>query len=162
VAEIDESKQATVVNLFPSGLSQFAQRAGSVQPDQSWPPLRDGFDGSENRARDRRQAGLGWWSMNNQNIMDRQRFLYGFGFGQFPVSLHPTALNKRDKREMPHWRIRNPFMSFPSPRDDVLDIEPPDSIFASQRSRRWLDANYPAQLRAVTPTTERNARPDDM
>jgi hypothetical protein len=162
VAELDESRKATVVNLFPAGLSQFAQRAGSVQPDQSWPPLRDGFDNSENRAHDRRSAGLAWWTMNNINIMDRQRFLYGFGFGEFPVSLSPVSLSRADKRQIPHWRIRNPFMSFPAPRDDILDIEPCDAIFACQRSRRWLTDNYPAQLRAVTSQNDREIRPDDM
>lgn len=162
VAELDENHKATVVNLFPSGLAQFAQRAGSVQPSQVWPPLRDGFQGSEDRAEQRRKAGEGWWDMQDINIMDRQRYLYYFGFGCMPVSLGPTSMKKNDKREIPFWKIRNPLMSFPAPRDDVLDIEPSDSIFACQRSRRWLQVGYPNQLRAVSPMTERNARPDDM
>lgn len=162
VAELDEHKRATVVNLFPGGLEALATRAASVQPDQVWPPLRDGFQGSEDRARDRRQAGLGWWDMQNIGLQDRLRYRYYFGFGTDPVTILPTSASAFDMRDIPHWRTRSPLTAFPAPCDDSLSIEPADIIFACKRSRAWLQSRYPGALAQLSSGPADQQRRDDM
>lgn len=162
IAELDANSKATVVNLFPSGLDALATRAASVQPDQVWPPLRDGFDGSENRARDRRQAGLAWWDMNGYGLLTRKWMRFYFGYGCAGVSLSPVSANPLDKRDIPHWRVRNPMMTFPAPCDDELSLEPSDVIFACRRSRAWLTSFYGNQFAALNSGPAENARPDDL
>lgn len=161
VAELDENKRSTVVNLFPGGVDALATRAASVQPDQSWPSLRDGFQGSEDRAHDRREAGLGWWSMNDIALQDRLRYRYFFAFGMDPVTILPVSASPFDKREIPHWRTRNPLMSFPAPCDDSLNMEPADIIFACKRTRAWLQERYPAALAQLSGGPREQQRRDD-
>ena len=144
VAELDENDKATVVNLLPIGLDQMSMRAGSVYPQQTWPAVRENIEGSQKKARERLQAGMGWWRMNAINLIDRQRLRYHFGYGCMPVSLSPVGLSPLDKREIPHWRARNPMCTFPSHSDDSLDIEPVDVIYSGSRSRKWLQTRYPA------------------
>ena len=85
VAELDENDKATVVNLLPIGLDQMSMRAGSVYPQQTWPAVRENIEGSQKKARERLQAGMGWWRMNAINLIDRQRLRYHFGYGCMPV-----------------------------------------------------------------------------
>ena len=163
LAEVDENSKATVVNLFPSGLDALATRCASVPPDQSWPPLRDGFQGSEDRARDRRQAGLAWWDMNSIGLLERRWFRFLFGYGCAAFTLSPVGSNPMDKRDIPHWRVRNPMATFPAPCDDESEMEPSDAIFACKRSRAWLTKNYGAQMAMLQTGNRRDqARPDDM
>lgn len=160
--ELDVNEKATVVNLFPGGLDALATRAASVQPDQSWPPLRDGFQAAEMRARDRRQAGLAWWDMGNIPLQDRSRFRFFFGFGCMPVTVMPTSTSVLDKRDIPHWRTRSPLTAYPSPVEDKTDMEPADAIFACRRSRAWLVARYGGAMARLDTGPRDSARPDDM
>jgi hypothetical protein len=160
--ELDKREKATVVNLFPSGLDALATRAGSVMPDQSWPALRDGIDASENRARARRQAGLAWWDMNQWQLLTRKWMRYFFGYGAAGMSLSPISASPLDKREIPHFRVRNPMTAFPAPWDDDLSLEPADIIWACRRSRAWLRSFYGAQLAMLNTGPADRARADDL
>lgn len=160
--ELDVNEKATVVNLFPGGLDALATRAASVQPDQSWPPLRDGFQGSEDRAHDRRKAGLAWWDMNGVPLMDRLRFRHYFGWATSPVTVLPTASSPLDKRDIPHWRVRSPLTAYPAPVEDRLDMVPMDAIFACKRPRSWLEKKYGMQLAKLSTGPRDQARPDDL
>ena len=97
--EVDKNERATVVNLFPGGLDALATRAASIPPDQSWPPLRDGIQASEDKAWARRQAGLGWSDMNEWGLMDRLRFRHYFGWGCTPVTILPTCADDGDHHQ---------------------------------------------------------------
>ena len=132
-----------MVNLLPIGLDQMAMRTGSVTPQQHWPAVRENIEGSQKKARDRLEAGMGWWRMNGISLIDRQRLRYHFGYGCMPVSLSPIGLSSLDRREIPHWRARNPMCTFPSHSDDTLDITPVDVIYSGSRSRKWLQGRYP-------------------
>ena len=162
LAELDDNSRATVVNLFPTGLSALSSRAGSVAADQEWPAIRDGFQGSEDRAYNRRKAGLSWWDGNNMDILNRKWFTYHFGFGCAAVSLSPVSTSPLDRRDIPHWRVRNPMMTFAAPCEDELGMEPTDAIFACRRSRAWLKATYPAQYNMLNTGDPTHFRPDDM
>ena len=162
LAELDDNERATVINLFPTGLSALSSRAGSVTSDQEWPAIRDGFQGSEDKSYNRRKAGLSWWDMNSMDILNRQWFTYFFGFGCSAFSLSHVSTSTLDKREIPHWRVRNPLMTFPAPCEDNLGMEPPDAIFACRRSRAWLKACYPSQYNMLNTGDPARYRPDDM
>lgn len=162
LAELDSNSKATVVNLFPTGLSALSSRAGSVAADQDWPAVRDGFQGSEDKAYNRRMAGLSWWDQNSMDLLNRLWFTYHFGFGCAAMSLSPVSTSRLDNREIPHWRVRNPMMTFPAPCEDVLGMEPNDAIFASHRTRSWLKDCYPAQYNMLNTGDPSRYRPDDM
>lgn len=161
LSELDKNDRATVVNLFPQGLEQLSTRAGSVLPDQKWPAVRTGFDNSENKAEDRLKASRGWWKMNRQNLVIRHRFRFHFAYGCMPVSLQPASLSSLDKREMPHWIVRNPMTTFPAPCDGALNMEPVDCIFASVRTRAWLQNRYPVAFAQLNSGPTHVRRSDD-
>jgi hypothetical protein len=160
--ELDVNEKATVVNLFPSGLDALATRAASVQPDQVWPPLKDGIQASEDKAWERRQAGLGWWDMNDVNLMDRLRFRHYFAWGSMPVTVLPVGSSNNDCRDIPHLRYRSPLTAYPAPCENKLDMVPSDAIFACRRSRKWLTDRYGNAMAMLNTGNANNARPDDM
>ena len=160
--EIDANEQATVVNLFTPGLDALATRSASVPPGQKWPAVRPGIQASEDKARDRRLAGLAWWEQNDIDLMDGQRFRHFFGWGAMPVTILPTGSNENDNREIPHWRARSPLTAYPSPSENRIDMEPADVIFASRRTRSWLASRYGAQMAMLNTGNLDRARPDDL
>jgi hypothetical protein len=160
--ELDVNEKATVVNLFPSGLDALATRAASVQPDQVWPPLKDGIQASEVKAWERREAGLGWWDMADVTLMDRLRFRHYFAWGSMPVTVLPVGSSMNDCRDVPHWRYRSPLTAYPAPCENKMDMVPSDAIFASRRSRKWLTDRYGAAMAMLNTGNANSARPDDM
>jgi len=142
--ELDANERPAVANLLAQGIDQFAMRVSSVMPDLQFPALRAGFKASEENARKRRLATLGWFDMNQMNILMRRRARYQVAYASAPVSIHPVSLNSHDKREIPHWRVRNPLSTFPSDTIDPNNMEPEDCIFEDARTLRWIKQNYPA------------------
>lgn len=155
--ELDKNEQAAIPNLISQGLDALAQRIASVQPDQEWPALRPGIDKSEKRSRDRRLAGLGWWDMNDIGIQDRHRARYLVGYGFAPVSIGPVSPNPNDKRQIPHWQVRNPLHVFPAPPAYEGDIRPADTIICHRKPFWWLKQVYPG---AMAPLSLGGAGPD--
>ena len=157
--EMDKNEKAAIPNLISQGLDALSQRIASVQPDQEWPALRPGIDRSEKMARNRRLAALGWWDMNRMSMLDRRRARYLVGYGFAPVTIGPVSANPHDKREIPHWQVRNPLHVFPSPPAYEGDIRPSDTIICHRKPFWWLKRMYPGQmaplsLGGATPDTE--------
>lgn len=144
--ELDEMEKPAIPNLIAQGIDQFAMRVASTMPDISYPALRPGIQGSENKAHDRRLANLGWWDMNKMGVKIRRRARHLTAYGMSAVSLSPVSIDPNDKREIPHWRVRNPLSTYPSPMVDPDSMEPTDCIFGDQRPLGWLKANYPQQM----------------
>jgi hypothetical protein len=142
--ELDANEKPAVANLLTQGIDQFSLRVASVMPDIQFPSLRPEIAGSVEKARKRRKAALGWFDMNQMNMKMRRRARYQVAYASAPVSIHPVSLNPNDKREIPHWRVRNPLMTFPSDTIDAENMEPDDCIFEDYRTLRWLKQNYPA------------------
>lgn len=142
--ELDINEKPAVANLLAQGIDQFALRIASVMPDIQYPALRGGIKGSQERARQRRLATLGWYDMNDMQMKMRRRARYQVAYASSPVSIHPVALNLNDKRQIPHWRVRNPLSTFPSDTIDADNMEPDDCIFEDARTLRWIKQNYPA------------------
>lgn len=144
--ELDEAEKPAIPNLIAQGIDQFAMRVASVLPDIQYPSLRPGIQIADNRARDRRLANIGWWDMNKMGTKVRRRARHLTAYGMSAVSLSPVAVDPNDKREIPHWRVRNPLSTFPSPMIDPDSMEPSDCIFADRRPLGWLRDHYPAQM----------------
>ena len=147
--ELDELEKPAVANLVATGIDQFAMRVASVMPDVSFPALRPGIQISESKARERRMASLGWWDMNKMPMKQRRRARYLTAYGCSPVSLSPVSLDPHDKREIPHWRPRNPLSTFPAQSYDPDNMEPSDCIFVDRRPLAWLQSTYPEQSRLL-------------
>ena len=144
--ELDESERPAIPNLIAQGIDQFATRVASVMPSIYYPSLRPGIQTSDNKARDRRLANLGWWDMNRMTTKVRRRARHLTAYGMSAVSLSPVSLDPANKREIPHWRVRNPLSTYPSPMVDPDSMEPSDCIFSDHRPLGWLKSNYPAQM----------------
>lgn len=147
--ELDDMEKPAIPNLISMGIDQFAMRVASVMPDVSYMPVRPGIQVSENKARDRRLANLGWWDMNKMTTKIRRRSRHLTAYGMTAVSLSPVSLDPTDKREIPHWRVRNPLSTFPAPLIDPDSMEPTDCIFVDRRPLAWLKQYYPSQANVL-------------
>lgn len=147
--ELDEAEKPAIPNLIAQGIDQFAMRVASIVPDIQYPSLRPGIQVADNKARDRRLANLGWWDMNKMGTKVRRRSRHLTAYGMSAVSLSPVSLDPNDKRQIPHWRVRNPLATFPAPMIDPDNMEPVDCIFADRRPLGWLQQNYPAQMNVL-------------
>lgn len=144
--ELDETERPAIPNLIAQGIDQFATRVASTMPNIYYPALRPGIQASENKARDRRLANLGWWEMNRMTTKIRRRARHLTAYGMSAVSISPVSLDPNDKREIPFWRVRNPLATYPSPMVDPDNMEPSDCIFADHRPLGWLKNHYPRQM----------------
>ena len=147
--ELDEAEKPAIPNLIAQGIDQFSMRVASVLPDIQYPALRNGIQSSENKARDRRMANLGWWDMNKMGTKVRRRARHLTAYGMSAISISPVALDPNDRRQIPFWRVRNPLATYPSPMIDPDNMEPTDCIFADRRPLGWLQENYPAQMNVL-------------
>lgn len=147
--ELDDAEKPAVPNLIAQGIDAFAQRVASTMPNINYPALRPGIQTSENKARDRRLATVGWWKMNKMNTKVRRRSRHLTAYGMSVVSLSPVGLEKSDKRDIPYWRVRNPLSSYPAEMIDPDSMEPRDCIFVDRRPLRWLKDHYPAQTQVL-------------
>lgn len=153
--ELDDLEQPAVANLIAQGIDQFSMRIASVMPDVSFPALRPGIQASEDKARQRRMATLGWMDMNKYAMKMRRRARFMTAYGSSPVSISPVSLDPNDKRKIPYWRPRNPLSTFPAQSYDPDNIEPENCIFVDRRPLTWLRANYPEQARILYTAKER-------
>jgi hypothetical protein len=147
--ELDEAERPAIPNLIAQGIDQFSMRVASILPDIQYPAMRNGIQVSENRARDRRLANLGWWDMNKMTTKVRRRARHLTAYGMSAISISPVALDPADRRQIPFWRVRNPLSTYPSPMIDPDNMEPTDCIFADRRPLGWLQENYPSQMNVL-------------
>lgn len=131
--ELDRQEQSFTANLLNVGLDQMAERVASTMPNVYCPPEKPGQDKSEEFARIRRQAILGWWDQNKMRLKMRQRARYLLGYGSAPVVITPNS-----KWQMPEWHVRDPLSCLPAPASDPNDLTPEDVIFTYTRSWGWL------------------------
>lgn len=143
--ELDKNEKPAAVNLLGPGLDQMAMRVASVLPDESWPALRDGFKGSLDTARLRRKASLAWKDMNDMKLIMRLRARHLLGYGTSAVTLSPISSSPFDKREIPHWRVRDPLETYCAPCENQLDFEPLYGIVCHHQTLAWLKLKYPDQ-----------------
>jgi hypothetical protein len=144
--ELDAVEAPGIANLVLLGVDQSAMRVASQMPDIGVPPLKPGIELSEEKARQRRLAMLAWWDMNAMQNILRQRARFYLGYGHTPVVVRPVSPKIMDKREIPFWRIYNPFDAY-LPRPQFLgDMEPEDGIFVHEQNLAWLTARYPSVM----------------
>ena len=143
--ELDRMERPAVANLIALGIDQNAMSIASVRPNVIFDALGRS-DAAKRRADDRRKAVLGWWEMNDWDVLTRRRARHLVAYGETIVSVSPCPDDRRDKREIPHWRVRNPLSSFPSPSSNPDDMMRDFCIFTSGRSMGWFQRNYPEKM----------------
>jgi hypothetical protein len=136
--------RSSVPNLVAQGLDQSAMRVSSVLYDLRFYPDRPGFKVHEENARKRRLATFGWLEQNNVALKQRRRARWLLGYGCAPVLIRPSYSSP-----IPRWQIRDPLSTYPARTDDPDDIVPPDCIFATQRTGRYLLQHYPVQFTSL-------------
>jgi hypothetical protein len=147
--ELDANEEPGIANLIMQGIDQTGMRVASQMPDIEYPPLRPGIDLSESKARQRRLANLAWWDMNSMQLILRQRARFLVAYGHTPVVIRPVSPKVSDKREIPFWRVYNPFDAFLPEPQYLGDMEPEDGIFCHLQSLAWLQARYPDATRRL-------------
>lgn len=142
--EMDTSERTWIANLLQTGLDQTAMRIASNPPDVRYLPEklsgRDNLKRAQDRASEKRDVTLGWWTQNKMNLKLRRRARWLIGYGVSPVMIRPHL-----QWNMPMWHVRNPLTTFPAPSLDPDDIEPLDCIYSYKRSLRWLNENFPGR-----------------
>lgn len=143
--EMDRNEQIAVANLISTGLDQTAMRISSTTPNVFFPSLKPGENAFDKRANTRRNATMGWWEANKMPLKMRRRARHLIGYASSPVVLRPDR-----KRGIARWETRSPLSAFPSPSEDPDNITPEDAIFTFGRSWKWLQANYPEKIAALS------------
>jgi hypothetical protein len=153
--ELDRSEKAGVANLIQTGIDQLAMRVASTMPDVVYYPDTPGQKRSEQYARIRKYATLGWWYEGNMKQKMRRRARWLVGYGTAPVMVRP-----HHPKQMPWWHLRDPLSTYPPPGLDPDDLNPPDCIFAFKRSLTWLRDRFPEAFAGIYKGA--NPRPEDM
>ncbi len=143
--ELDKMERPAVANLIALGIDQNAMSIASVRPNVIFEPLST-TDVAKKRAADRRRALIGWWDMNDWDLLTRRRARHLVAYGETVVSLSPVATDSRDKRNIPHWRVRNPLSTFPAPTSNPDDMERDFVIFTQSHPMSWFQRNYPEKM----------------
>lgn len=154
--EMDQDEDVAVGNILMQGLDQLAGRVASTTPNLMYPPLRPGIKQSEDRARTRTLANLGWWETNRMDIKLRRRARHLIGLGATPTLVTPDS-----RKQCPRWEFRDPMNTFPAETGDPDEITPPDTIFKFPRTWGWLKANYPKEIVALNTGTGRDEPTQD-
>ena len=143
--ELDKMEKPAVANLIALGIDQNAMSIASVRPTIVFEPLST-TDIAVTRAQDRRKAVAGWWDMNDWDLLQRRRARHLVAYGETVVSLSPVSDTSRDKRNIPHWKVRNPLSTFPSPNSNPDDMERDYCIFTTSHNLQWFERRYPSRM----------------
>lgn len=141
--ELDKTERPAVANLIALGIDQNAMSIASVRPNVIFEALST-TDVAKKRAADRRRALLGWWDMNDWDLLTRRRARHLVAYGQTVVTISPVASDKRDKRDIPHWKVRNPLSTYCAPTSNPDDMERDFAIFTNSHPMSWFQRNYPS------------------
>lgn len=139
--QIDKYETPAVANLVAQGIDQTALRIASTMPNVEYPVLRPEIKASQDKARDRRRATLGWWEDNRLRVKLGRRSRHFIAYGMAPVSIGWDR-----KMGIPSWTVRNPLMTFAAPSEDPDEISPEDCIFAYTRTLGWLKRFFPNEI----------------
>lgn len=142
--ELESDESAAIANLLRQGLDGNSQRISSTMPDAVFPVLRPEVKRDRDDAKKRRRAVLGWWEMNDMELVMGQRARYLTGYASSPVVIRPET-RVASERAIPRWEARVPMASFPSAPARSNDMLPGNIIFTFTRTYGWLCDNYPAE-----------------
>lgn len=141
---VDPGQDVWIANLLQQGMDQAALRISSTTPDVRFLPEKEGVQLHINRANDKRDAVLAWWTLNKMGLKLRRRARHLIGYGSSPIMVRPYR-----KWEMPIWQSRSPLATFPGFSHDPDDITPGDCIFSFKRTLRWLQEHYEEPMRLL-------------
>jgi hypothetical protein len=156
--EMDQIEKPAIANLVATGIDQNSMRIASQMPTVEYPPLRPGIVKSEDFARQRMLATLGWWDMNWMQQILRQRARFLIGYGQSPAVVRPVSPKLGDKRKIPFWRAYNPLDVYCPEPQYLGDYEPENAIIAHHQSLGWLQDRYPDAARRIQKFPQSDAK----
>lgn len=116
--EMQAHEMAAVPNLIFSGINQYGQRVASVRPQVTFPSMRSRPNGTEylvhaRTAEDQRAAVMGWWEMNELDVMAALSARHLAAYGAMGRQISHNAFNTVDKRRIPHWKVMDPLLTLP-------------------------------------------------
>lgn len=129
------------------------KRIVSTQPNIKFPAIKQS-QASEEKARKRRLAALGFWDQNRVDYKDRKRvrWLQGYGVG-------PVQIGIDTAKSMPKWTLRDPLMTYAAPANEDTGFVPDDCIFAYKRTYAWINLNFPLAAAELTQRSDQNKKP---
>jgi len=136
--EMDKNEVPAIANLINIGIDETGMRMASTTPNLEFPPLRPGVKVSQDKADARMRASLGWWSVNDMNLIMRKRARHFVGYSQSPVYLKP-----RKDWGCSEWNIMDPLDTYPSESNNIVQMVPDDCIFLHTKNLGWLKKRYP-------------------
>ena len=143
--EIEKMEKPAVANLIAIGLDQNSMAIASVRPNVIFEPFSNA-DIQIEKATARRKAVNGWMDMNNWQMLTRRRARHLIAYGETVVSLSPISDSRRDKREIPHWKVRNPLNTYPAPNSNPDDMQRDYVIFRAEHPFKWFQQRYPEKM----------------
>lgn len=143
--EVDENEESAIANLARTGLKQLALRTASTLPEVMFPPLRPGIQLSEDRAKRRKQATLGWWEHNHMQQVLTKRAFYLFADAYSPVTVLPDP-----KTGVPTWQVRDTLTCLHAPII-APGVIPYDTIFTHQHTWASLKRLYGSRVEGMNP-----------
>lgn len=143
--EVDADEDSAIANIARTGLKQLALRTGSTLPEVMFPPLRPGIQVSEDRAKRRKQATLGWWEHNHMQQVLTKRAFYLFADAYSPVTVLPDP-----KTGVPTWQARDTLSCLHAPII-APGVVPYDSIFTHQHTWASLRRLYGSRVEGLNP-----------
>lgn len=159
--ELNRNEKAAVANLMRLTVNQNSTRLASTLPTLWCPPTRPGVQRAERDADLRRKVMYGWWRMNEFKTLQYRRARHFTAYASSPVYIRPEYQTERNPRgrNIPVWEVKNPLSTFPAPTVTADAVDPPDCIFDTLVSWKWLTTTYPAQAAQLARSDE---RPDSM
>jgi len=136
--EMDKQEAPAVANLISIGLDETGMRIASTTPNLEFPALRPGITASKDKADFRMRASLGWWSVNDMNLLMRKRARHFIGYSQSPVYLRPNK-----EWGCSEWSVMDPLDTFAAESNNSVQMVPDDCIFMHTKNLAWLKKRYP-------------------
>lgn len=143
--EVDEDESSAIANIARTGLKQLALRTGSVLPDVVFPALRDGIGASEEKARNRKKATMGWWEHNHMQQVLTKRAFFLFADAWSPVTVLPDPLTG-----VPTWQARDTLTCLHAPII-APSVVPYDVIFNHTHTWASLKRLYGSRVEGLNP-----------
>lgn len=155
--ELDKQEAPAIANLINIGIDETGMRIASTTPNLEFPPLRAGITASQDKADARMRASLGWWSVNDMNLLMRKRSRHFVGYSQSPVYLRP-------KKEWgcTEWSVMDPLDTFAAESNNSVQMVPDDCIFLHTKNLGWLKKRYPDVFAQLLKFKEGNKATDQV
>lgn len=157
----DKVERSAIANVGQNAVDQHGMRIASTMPGLDVPPVREGSQRSDKRAKKQQDTLLGWWFKNHYKARRRVQARWLVAYGSAPMLVRPPR--PKERRDMGDWvpvfEERNPLSTFYPASASHTDVTPEFGITVVRRSWAWLTSRYPDR---VLPLAVDKPNPGDM